>query len=54
MERSGMRNPNTNEQSVIPNGTQWNEETHTPLIALIPGSAFPSIYSNIAPPPVET
>lgn len=25
-----------------------------PLIALIPGSAFPSIYSSIAPPPVET
>ncbi len=25
-----------------------------PLMALIPGSSFPSIYSIIAPPPVDT
>lgn len=25
-----------------------------PRIALIPGRTFPSMYSNIAPPPVET
>jgi hypothetical protein len=29
-------------------------ETNYPRIALIPGSSFPSRYSSIAPPPVET
>jgi hypothetical protein len=28
--------------------------SYSPLIAVIPGSFFPSIYSSIAPPPVET
>ena len=27
---------------------------YSPLIAVIPGSFFPSMYSSIAPPPVET
>ena len=27
---------------------------YSPRIAVIPGSFFPSIYSSIAPPPVET
>ena len=28
--------------------------SYSPLIAVIPGSFLPSIYSSIAPPPVET
>jgi hypothetical protein len=28
--------------------------SYSPLIAVIPGSFFPSMYSSIAPPPVET
>ena len=27
---------------------------YSPLMAVIPGSFFPSIYSSIAPPPVDT
>ena len=29
-------------------------DTYSPRIAVIPGSFLPSIYSSIAPPPVDT
>ena len=31
-----------------------DEDAFHPLMALTPGSSFPSMYSSMAPPPVET
>ncbi|PCJ87479.1 MAG: colicin V production protein [Flavobacteriales bacterium] len=36
------------------NWLEWQNEESQEVIALIPGSSFPSRYSSMAPPPVDT